>query len=177
MNQLKVVSIRNQDIKITNNPIVYYWWFKSSCLNRLLSKLRDQIDFNKIKVINVNDESYALLYIGKGKNGHDRLVKYHIYDSNNFHTTGVQNGRLSSLRTTLCGLLGLPMSESKQEINSFIDENCIVEWKICEDNKLNQVEFEEIRSHYLPLNWQHTRDILTREHRKILAKLKKEMKK
>lgn len=172
---LKVNEIRKNNIRITSEPIVYYWWFKMSCLQRLLIKLNDHIDFDKVKTRKIDGEEYALLYVGKGRNGHDRLVKYHIYDSNNFHTNGVQNGRLSSLRTTLCGLLSLPMSKSKQEVNSFIDENCIVEWEICEGANLDRRELEEIRSNYLPLNWQHTSGILTKEHRKILSKLKNRM--
>jgi hypothetical protein len=172
---LTVNEIRTNHIRITNEPIVYSWWFKATCLERLLIKLNDHIDFDKVKTREIDGEKYVLLYIGKGKKGHDRLVKYHIYDSNNFHTTGVQNGRLSSLRATLCGLLGLPMSISQKEINSFIDENCLVEWDICEIANLDRLELKEITSNYLPLNWQHTTGILTKEHRKILSKLKKEM--
>ncbi len=30
---LKVIDIRKNNIKITKNPIVYSWWFKTSCFD------------------------------------------------------------------------------------------------------------------------------------------------
>lgn len=171
-----VKDIRN-GFKITEEPIVYYWFFKKDCTDILLAKLKSEIDFNKINRIDHNNEDYLMLYVGKGKNGNDRLKKYHILDSNNFHDNGVENGRLSSLRTTLCGLLDLPMSTSKKAINEFIDENCIVYWKTCSLKNLDKTEETEITSNYLPLNYQHTKGILTKEHRKILSSRKKRMRK
>ena len=175
MNILRVEEIRKKNIKITNEPIIYYWWFKTESLNKLLKKLSNVSDNEKLKIKNIEGENYALLYIGKAKKGHDRLIKYHIHDSSNFHLTGVENGRLSSLRSTLCGLLELRMSSSKEKINKFMDENCIVEWQ---SEALNEIETKErmlIKTHYLPLNWQNTKGILSKEHRNILSRSKKEM--
>ena len=128
---MTVANIRLQNTKITKEPIVYYWWFKTACFSQLLSLPFEELDIEKIVIKEIDNEPYGLLYIGKGKIGHDRLIKYHILDSQNFHASGVENGRLSSLRQTLCGLLQLPMSMSKKEINKFIDNNCIVEFEIC----------------------------------------------
>lgn len=172
---MTVANIRNQNIKITNDPIVYYWWFKTSCFDNLLNKLYTEIDFERILTKEINGEFYGLLYIGKGKKGHDRLVNYHIYDSQNFHTTGVQNGRLSSLRQTLCGLLQFQMSLSKDDINSFMDNNCIVEFETCSLENLDSTEHFKITNNYLPLNYQNTKNILTFRHRKILSECKKSM--
>lgn len=172
---MTVADIRNQNISITNEPIVYYWWFKKKCFDNLLNLLNTETDFERILIREINGEDYGLLYIGKGKNGHDRLVKYHIHDSQNFHTTGVQNGRLSSLRQTLCGLLQLQMSSSKDDINSFIDNNCVVEFETCSLQNLDSIEHEKITTNYLPLNYQNTKNILTSRHRKILSECKKRM--
>ncbi|MBM3456470.1 MAG: hypothetical protein FJX80_15270 [Bacteroidetes bacterium] len=117
----------------------------------------------------------CLLYIGKGVNGHDRLIKYHIFDSQNFHAKGVLNGRLPSLRQTICGLLELRMSTSKNQINYFIDLNCIVEFETCDLNELDQHESYKIKNSYLPLNYKDTKGILTPRHRKILSDCKKAM--
>jgi hypothetical protein len=172
---MMVVNIRLQDIKITKEPIVYYWWFKTSCFNQLLSLAHEEIEDEKITIKEMNNESFGLLYIGKGKNGHDRLIKYHILDSQNFHASGVENGRLSSLRQTLCGLLKLPMSLSKEAINDFMDQNCFVEFETCSLQELDKLEHEKIMNNYLPLNYQNTIGILTTKHRKILSQSKKLM--
>jgi hypothetical protein len=174
---IAVSDIRNQGVKITNQPIIYYWWFKTSSFEKLFALLKDEIDFNRIANRMVNHETYGLLYIGKGKNGNDRLVKYHIHDSSNFHTKGVENGRLSSLRQTLCGLLQLPMSTSKYAINSFMDEYCMVEYEVCSLEDLDRIEYEKITGNYLPLNHQNTKHILSSNHRRILSTCKKMMKK
>jgi hypothetical protein len=177
MESLKVKVIRDKNITITKEPIIYYWWFKTNIFYNLLSKLKSEIEFNKIELKKFNEIEYGLLYVGQAKKGHDRLVKYHILDSNNYHDKGIENGRLSSLRTTLCGLLNLPMSENKKVINEFMDENCIVEWENCTLNDLNEYEETKIKGIYLPLNYQHTKGILTYEHRKILRESKKKMRK
>ena len=174
---MTVANIRHQNIKITKEPIVYYWWFKISCFSQVLGLLYEEIDDKRILIKLVNNENYGLLYIGKGKNGHDRLVKYHIHDKQNFHEKGVENGRLSSLRQTLCGLLQLPMSTSKEKINNFMDENCFVEFETCSLKELDSLEYEKITSNFLPLNYQNTRNTLTSKHRKILSQSKKNMKK
>jgi len=172
---MTVANIRLQDTKITKEPIVYYWWFKTACFSQLLSLLDEELDNEKIVIKEINNEPYALLYIGKGKNGHDRLIKYHIHDSQNFHNTGVENRRLSSLRQTLCGLLQLPMSSSKLQINAFMDQNCFVEYETCRIDELNKLEHDKIKNNYLPLNYQNTKGILTFKHRKILSQSKKRM--
>jgi hypothetical protein len=172
---ITVTNIRSQNIIITNEPIVYYWWFNIACFEQLLNFLNQEIDFDQILVKDINEETYGLLYIGKGKNGHDRLVKYHILDSQNFHTTGVNNGRLSSLRQTLCGLLNFPMSTSQVDINNFIDQYCIVEYETCFLEDLNTVETDKITNNYLPLNYQHTTGVLTPQHRRILTYCKNSM--
>jgi hypothetical protein len=171
----KVSSIRTHNITITKEPIVYCWWFKTNCYIQLFSLLGKEIDYTRIVTKEIDKEIYGLLYIGKGKNGHGRLINYHIHDSQNFHNSGVENGRLSSLRQTLCGLLQLPMTTSKELINNFINENCAIEYDVCELNQLDVIEHNKIRGNYLPLNYQSTKDILTKEHRKILRKCKREM--
>lgn len=171
----KVAEIRSENIKITRESIVYFWWFKINCFEQLLGSLNEEINHNKIKLLEIGNDNYGLLYIGKGKNGHERLINYHIHDSQNFHGKGVQNGRLSSLRQTICGLLELPMSTSKTFINEFMNENCLVDYYVCDINQLDIIEHKEIRGNYLPLNYQNTKDILSEKHRRILSDSKKRM--
>ncbi|MBC8464627.1 MAG: hypothetical protein H8D62_03015, partial [Bacteroidetes bacterium] len=135
METMLVKNIRESQAKITTKPIVYYWWFKKAAIVKLFSFT--QLDLGKLKFKIFEGDSYVLLYVGKGKNGHARLVDYHILDNNNFHRLKtVLNGRLSSLRQTLCGLLKIQMSKGKQEINDFMDENCLVEWKCVSEENL-----------------------------------------
>lgn len=174
---MTVRDIRTKNIIITKQPIVYYWWFKVDCFQNLLSRLNSEIDLKKLVIKKYDNQDYGLLYIGKGINGHDRLIKYHMHDSQNFHSTGVQNGRLSSLRQTLCGLLQLPMSTSKEMINNFMDENCAIEFEVCDANELDRCEYEKISKNYLPLNYQNTKGVLTKRHRQILTECKKRVRK
>jgi len=165
-----------RSLKISNDSIIYYWWFKSVILPDLLKDL--PCDSNKIKYKIIDDDEYALLYIGKAINAHNRLVNYHILDKNNFHEKGIVNRRLSSLRQTLCGLLSLPMSSAKELINEFMDQNCYVEWCFIISSKdLDNLETKCIRENYLPLNYQNTLGILSKEHRKKLKCLKKSVRK
>jgi hypothetical protein len=143
-----VTSFRSGKEKITNRPIIYKWWFKEEILPQLLKQLIHEVDMNRIEYKN----GYGLLYIGRGKKGHARLINYHILDSSNFHEKGVDNGRLSSLRQTLCGLLGCKMRTGCETVNVFVDKNCKVEWSIVGDSAaLLENESAEIKSHYLPL--------------------------
>lgn len=58
-----------------------------------------------------------------------------------------------------------------------MDTNCIAQWEHGELAALNELEKARIQTHYLPLNYQHTKGTLTKEHRKILSKSKKMMRK
>lgn len=173
---IKVSDIRLNNLQITKKPIIYFWWFKTSCFQELFRLIKTEIQIEKIKIKEISGENYGLLYIGKAINGNDRLIKYHILDSQNFHIKGVLNGRLSSLRQTICGLLELQMSTSRDQINNFIDQNCIVEFESCSIKELDLHESDKIKKNYLPLNYKHTKETLTPLHRKILSASKKVMK-
>lgn len=175
-NKIVQAHVKNlRYITISNDPIIYYWWFKSVILPNLLKDL--PYESKKIKYKAIDGNEYALLYIGKAKNAHFRLVNYHILDKNNYHKKGIENGRLSSLRQTLCGLLSLSMSSAKDVINEFMDQNCYVEWCLVSSDDLNNLETKYIRENYLPLNYQNTLGILSKEHRKKLKCLKKSVRK
>jgi len=88
-----VKSIRKGNILVDKTPIVYSWWFKDSAAKKLLNKLGDYISWQDVCKTTLKGECYFLLYIGKGKNGHTRLVEYHILDKSDFHTKGIKNGR------------------------------------------------------------------------------------
>lgn len=172
-----VKDIRESDEKITNQPIIYYWWFKVSVLKILLEDNQLDYDFLKLKIKELNSQNYALLYIGKAKKGNERLVDYHILDKGNFHKEKtVLNGRLSSLRQTLCGLLHLNMISAKQNINEFMDKNCFVEWSEVIDDDLSNCERAILQKNYLPLNCHHQTHNFEKNYRRILSSLKKQFK-
>jgi len=173
---IAVHTIRRDNVKITKESIVYYWWFKQSCFKQLLKLLGNEVDYSKITVRVIDHEPYGLLYVGKGKNGNDRLIDYHIHDKQNFHLTGVDNGRLSSLRQTLCGLLQVPMSSGKTIINDFIDRNCVVDYEVVDTLQLDSAELAKISNNYLPLNYKNTIGVLSFRHRQILRQCKRRVK-
>ena len=47
---MTVLHIRLQDINIIKEPIVYYWWFKTTCFRQLLSLPYEEIDNEKIVI-------------------------------------------------------------------------------------------------------------------------------
>lgn len=171
-----VKSIRKGNILVDKTPIVYSWWFKDSAAKKLLNKLGDYISWQDVCKTTLKGECYFLLYIGKGKNGHTRLVDYHILDKSDFHTKGIKNGRISSLRASICGLLDIQMSLGKEKVDKFIDANCYVNWKI-EKGDLKESEKKSIKSKYLPLNDHYLNCEHAKEHRKILRQCKKDMRK
>lgn len=162
--------------RITTSPILYTWWFQKEGALQLLQPLLAQLDLGNIHKQQFEGQEYYLLYVGIGKNGHGRLIDYHILDKNRFHEKGVANGLLSSLRQTLCGLLGLNMSSAKAQIDLFIDTHAAVEFTVYDIKALHTSEKDMIRQSYPPLNYQHTTSIFTKEHRRILRALKKKHK-
>jgi hypothetical protein len=168
----KVTSIKQT--KITTAPIIYFWYFSKEDTKKLLEPLDSCIEFDKIKFIQIDGKDYFLLYIGKAKNGHQRLIDYHILDKANYHDKGVENKRLSSLRQTISGLLNIDMSKSKDSVDDVFN-NCYVDFKEVDEDILSKTEKEYIASYYLPLN--DLGAITPKECRNILRALKKEYRK
>ena len=53
---MTVANIRSQDIRITKDSIVYYWWFKTACFEQLLNLLNHEIEFDRILVKEIDGE-------------------------------------------------------------------------------------------------------------------------
>jgi hypothetical protein len=171
----KVSELRNKTIVKT--PILYKWWFKKDAALKLITPLLDEISIEKIVKVTANNIEYWMLYVGIGINGHQRLIEYHILDKNKFHERGVINGRLSSLRQTISGLLFIHMSKSKKVIDEFIDSNCLIEFDEVSIEKISTLEKVTIQHEYPVLNYMGTKLIFTKSHRRILTALKKQVKK
>lgn len=178
-NALKNANLaRNKQKKlIPGTPIIYEWWFKKSCLDRLFKQVKVKPYCGEIEMKDIDGEEYALLYVGLSKNGHNRLVNWHILDKSNFHKKGVENGRLSSLRQTLAALLGKNMTAAKKAVSDFMDENCIIEWQEYSIGELDEQEKSTIKENYLPLNYKHTTEQLTKEYRAAISELKRKHRK
>lgn len=56
-----------------------------------------------------------------------------------------------------------------------MDANCLVQWEKCPLTDLNELEKSRIETNYLPLNYRHTKGVLTKKHRRILSHCKKMM--
>jgi len=171
-----VKEVRSGNILVEENPVVYRWWFKQSAVKKLLKKLNKYIIWDDLCEQNIHGQNYVLLYVGKGNSGKGRLVDYHILDKNNFHKTGILNGRISSLRASVCGLLDIPMSTGRAFIDSYFDNNCYVEWSVIKTD-LKDAETKDLKSKYLPLNDHHLKSVHAKTHRKILRECKKKMRK
>lgn len=160
-----VKDIRNNTI--TNEPIIYKWWFSKEITKVLLKALEPEVRYSKIK----KTRTHCLLYIGKAKKGHDSLIDYYINDVYNCHEKDIMD--LAALRQTICALMGWNMSMSRQFVNELMDKHCLVEWETCSAGELAEKEMELIRQHYLPLNYMNTVGILSPEHRRRLRTLKR----
>jgi hypothetical protein len=157
--------------KITYKPIIYKLWVVEEGMTLLLRKLKAEVDVAKLK----RQGNFYLLYIGCGKNGNERLLRYHILDSNKFHVTGITNGRLSSLRQTICGLMGWKMSSAQKLVDSFFDDYCVVTYYETNLIGIKDEEKNLILENYLPLNYHYTKLSLSYIHRKILRDCKRKM--
>lgn len=172
-----MISVKKlRDTKLQSTPVIYKWWFKQAAAKGLISLLLPHIQIGKIEQKTVGKDTYWLLYVGKAINCNQRLVEYHILDKNKFHYTGVENGRLSSLRQTICGLKGWKMNTAKELVDEFIDDNCMVEYFETERSELEKIEKVFITACYPVLNSKNTFQFFTKEHRKILSQRKKEFK-
>lgn len=180
------------DIRITKDGIgkdvgIYCWWFRDDCLKNLLNEISELVDLNRLNTEKeqhkvLNGSKYTALYVGiaAGKDGILGRFKWHI---NQKHTvSNVQKGYISTLRRTISALLNFKLLkngaevnlQSQENLNTFIDENCILEWNYYPKKKkkeLEHIEDEIINSGYFPLNIQGNKQI-SKEMRDKLSEIR-----
>ncbi len=184
-----VCEIRSSKEDIGKDVGIYCWWFKDDCVDVLFERIFKDVDWKRLADESLQHKvfgnvKYTALYVGiaAGKNkGILGRFKWHIEQK---HTvSNVTKGYLSTLRRTLSALMNFKLLKgsnevncnSEEQLNAFIDENCVLEWnyyprKIKKD--LETIEDEIINSGYYPLNIQSNKQI-TKELRKKLSDMRK----
>ena len=174
MKNLKTIEpvylIRND--KKDSKAGVYRWWFRKESAVNILSSIKHLIEWDNIQYKIINGEDYLALYFGMTKNVKNRF-KWHISQKHN--PNSIKRGFISTLRRTLSALLDKPLSVSEDEINKFIDDNCVLEWEYCDSEKeAKKIEKEELNETYYPLNLQDNK-IISKELKSILTQKRKDV--
>lgn len=157
---------------LPTSPVVYRWWFPEENLQLISNPL---IDITKLKKRTIEGNVFYALYVGIGVSCKERF-NWHIHQK---HTcSSVRSGILSTLRQTISALLGINMTESKDDIDEILKE-CYLEWKIFPSYSKKELETEEsglIGEGYYPLNihknksvnpkWRKHLSVKRREYRK-----------
>lgn len=153
-----IESVKNLRRQITdaNSPVLYKWWFK--CDGKLFDIFVEHKIYKKNlekKVIDGVD--YYALYVGIGRSCISRFC-WHIIPSVHHTPSAVKAGTISTLRQTLCALMGIKMVKGEQYVNNYIDSNCVIEWNTLSPNismeELKSEEKKTIQGGYYPLNIQ-----------------------
>lgn len=149
-----VETLKNDKFaSVETRPGVYTWWFRASCVNRLLAPL-GTIEKKRIQRQVIDGEEYCALYFGIAKSCRQRAI-WHMRPSPHHNDSSVRSGRLSTLRQTLSALKKKNMTESEEDITKFIKTNCYWQWEITGSLKeAEDRERRELRTNYYPLNIQ-----------------------
>lgn len=153
-----IESVKNLRRQITdaNSPVLYKWWFKHD------GKLFDifvehNVDKEKLEKKVIDGVDYYALYVGIGRSCISRF-RWHIIPSVHHTPSAAEAGTISTLRQTLCALMGIKMVKGEQYVNNYIDSNCVIEWNTLSPNisreELKSEEKKTIQGGYYPLNIQ-----------------------
>ena len=151
------VRLSQKQSGITNRSGVYCWWFRRDAAETLIANIPlTESETKRISKRIISNDEYWALYFGISKDMLNR-AKWHILQK---HTlSAVRNGRLSTLRQTLSGLLKNRMTESENVVNQFIDDNCYWEWEYDADPKLRESKELSSDNKCYPLNIQENRAV------------------
>lgn len=151
----KVSDLRERKFKcVDKRPGFYRWWFKKETAESLIKNMGKWLtEKDKFLMQNFDGDAYIALYFGISKDMRTR-IKWHSSDKHK--PSSVSTGFISTLRQTLSALLEIPMTESEDAINNFLDNNCIWEWSYTDTHEMaRQVELNTLSpnsSYYYPLN-------------------------
>ena len=161
--------------RVDKRPGIYRWWFEEEVARKLLDKaFHDAVDYSRIDVRTIGCKRYLALYFGISKDMRGRF-KWHACQHHSAST--VKHGTLSTLRHTLCALLGVDMSAGEGCVNSFMDTNCLWEWEyVGSQQEAEDREKKELSTVYYPLNIQNNKAV-SKELIQRLKKLRKRCKK
>lgn len=155
----------------------YVWWFPQEEANALIEPLKEFIDADKLRKVQVEQidgKTYYALYFGiaSKKGGLLQRIKWHTAAINPHTAACVRSRTLSTLRQTICGLMGLPMvgTETQEKVDEII-KKCYWEWT--EHDNPHEIELNQLNNENAcyPLNIKENNTI-SRECRKELRRLR-----
>ena len=178
MNIMKVADIIKNSFEDPKPESGYYiWWFPEEVANELIEHLT--VDRQKIQVKEIYGQLYYALYFGiaSSKGGLRQRIKWHTAAINPHTAACVRNRTLSTLRQTICGLMGLPMvgKETQGDVDKII-EKCYWEWeKHATPHVIEKRELNNVNACY-PLNIRGNNTV-SKECRKELIRSRSEFRK
>lgn len=155
----------------------YVWWFPHEEAKALIEPLKEFIDADKLRKVQVEQidgKTYYALYFGiaSKKGGLLQRIKWHTAEINPHTAACVRHRTLSTLRQTICGLMGWPMvgTETQEKVDEII-KKCYWEWT--EHDNPHEIELNQLNNENAcyPLNIKENNTIL-RECRKELRLLR-----
>ena len=160
----------------------YVWWFPQEEANALIEPLKEFIDADKLRKVQVEQidgKTYYALYFGiaSKKGGLLQRIKWHTAAINPHTAACVRNRTLSTLRQTICGLKEWRMAEESTEdkVNQIINE-CYWEWeKHATPHVIEKRELNNVNACY-PLNIRGNNTV-SKECRKELIRLRSKFRK
>lgn len=165
----------------------YVWWFPQEEANALIEPLKEFIDADKLRKVQVeqiDSKIYYALYFGiaSKKGGLLQRIKWHMAKINRHTKSCVKNKTVSTLRQTICGVKHWKMYDDNFETSGKVDDilkKCYWEWHSHTNPK--EVEKKVLDPKYNKdvcylLNIQENKTI-TPECKKALIELRKEARK
>lgn len=128
----------------------YVWWFPQEEANALIEPLKGFIDadkLEKVQVEQIDGKTYYALYFGiaSKKGGLLQRIKWHTAVINPHTKACVGSRTLSTLRQTICGLMGWPMvGQNTQKLVDDIIRECYWEWS--EHDNPHDIEKEQLNN-------------------------------
>lgn len=160
----------------------YVWWFPQEEANALIEPLKEFIDADKLRKVQVEQidgKTYYASYFGiaSKKGGLLQRIKWHTAAINPHTAACVRSRTLSTLRQTICGLMGLPMvgTETQEKVDEII-KKCYWEWT--EHDNPHEIELNQLNNvnACYPLNIRGNNTV-SKECRKELIRLRSKFRK
>mgnify|MGYP003291279820 CR=1 FL=1 len=160
----------------------YVWWFPQEEANALIEPLKEFIDADKLRKVQVEQidgKTYYASYFGiaSKKGGLLQRIKWHTAAINPHTAACVRSRTLSTLRQTICGLIGLPMvgTETQEKVDEII-KKCYWEWT--EHDNPHEIELNQLNNvnACYPLNIRGNNTV-SKECRKELIRLRSKFRK
>lgn len=163
--QIQTIKTLRKDLYNLTPPVnhasgTYIIWVRKNDAIALMKSIPGLYS-GEIQTRQINGAEYLALYFGISKDLLKR-AKWHFCQR---HTeSNVRSKTLSTLRQTISALLGINMTSSQNEVNAFFERACYWEWNYAGSfEEAKQIETEQLRKCYYPLNIQENRNVNTEQ--------------